>query len=100
VKNRGDVDEFDISWGIRNGFLTSDGYWTTSVSHRMKKMQVNIIFPKSKRPRRIFLEESNRRKTRLLGNKHIKLLQDDRWLVTWEKRKPRLHENYVIRWEW
>jgi len=100
VKNRGDVDEFDISWGILNGFLTKDGYWTTSVSHLIKKMQVIIIFPKQRRPLRVFLEETNHRKTRNLGDKYIKQLSDGRWQVTWKTNKLKLYENYVVRWDW
>lgn len=29
VKNRGDVDEFNVEWGIRQGFLRRTGYWET-----------------------------------------------------------------------
>ena len=100
VMNRGDVDEFNISWGIRNGFLTKDGYWATSVSHRMKDVRVNIVFPKSRPPHRLFLEETNRRKTRLLDQSHIKQLADGRWRVSWETKKAKLHEIYTIRWDW
>ena len=100
VKNRGDIDEFNISWGIRNGFLTTDGYWATNVSHRMKQVRVNMIFPKSRPPQRLFLEETNRRKTRILEEKHIKQLADGRWRVSWKTEKAKLHEIYTIRWDW
>jgi hypothetical protein len=100
VKNKGDIDEFNISWDIRNGFLLTDGYWATSASHRMKKMKVNIIFPKSRPPLRLTLEESNRRRTRMLGRDVQKRLADGRWRVTWETKKPKLYELYTIRWDW
>jgi len=100
VKNRGDVDEFHIQWKIKNGFLNPDGYWSSSVSHRMKRIQVNIIFPKSRPPIRLYLEESNRKKTHVLGNGHCKQLADGRWRVTWKTEKPRLYELYVLRWDW
>jgi hypothetical protein len=100
VKNRGDVDNYKISWGIRNGFLTSDGYWSTEISHRMKRARVNVIFPRERPPLRVFLEENNRRKTIGLDEKYWKRLSDGRWQVTWEVDKPKLYENYVIRWDW
>lgn len=36
VKNSGDLDEFNIQWNIRRGFLTPDGYWGTDISQRVK----------------------------------------------------------------
>jgi len=44
VKNRGDIDEFNIQWNIRNGFLTEDGYWSTDVGQHTKHMKINVIF--------------------------------------------------------
>ena len=55
VKNRGDVDNYKISWNIHNGFLTPDGYWSTEISHRVKVVRVNIVFPRSRPPQRVFL---------------------------------------------
>jgi len=100
VKNRGDIDDFNISWGIRNGFLTPDGFWSTEISHRMKRVRVNIVFPRSRPPQRVFLEENNRRKTKILGDVHRKKLSNGRWQMTWETDKPKLYETYVIRWDW
>ena len=100
VRNRGDIDEFDISWNFRNGFLKPDGYWSTGVSHQMKRMKINVIFPKSRLPRRLVLEENNRRRTCNLGIEFQKRLSDGRLEVSWETEKPHLYEVYVMRWEW
>ncbi len=100
VKNRGDVDEFNIQWNIRKGFLTEDGYWATDISQRTKQLKVNIVFPKSRPPLKTIIEESNRKRTQVLGAEAKKQLPDGRWRVTWEKKKPKLYEIYVIRWEW
>jgi hypothetical protein len=100
VKNRGDVDEFNIQWGIRQGFLTEDGYWGTDISQRTKRIKINVIFPKSRPPIRLSLEESNRKRTHILGRDAQKQLPDGRWLVSWERNKPRLYELYVLRWVW
>jgi hypothetical protein len=100
VKNKGNIDEFNIQWNISNGFLTKDGYWSTDVSQRTKHIKMNIIFPKSRPPQQLMIEESNRKRTRDLGNETKKRLPDGRWRVTWETNKPRLYEVYVLRWIW
>jgi hypothetical protein len=100
VKNRGDIDNYMISWGIRNGFLTRDGYWSTEISHRMKQASVNFIFPKSRPPHKVLMEENNRRRATILDEKYWNKLSDGRWQVTWTVEKPNLYENYVIRWIW
>ena len=100
VKNRGDVDEFNIQWDIRQGFLTSDGYWGTDISQQTNQVKVKVIFPKSRPPTQVFLEENNRQRTRTMSREALKRLPDGRWLVTWERSKPKLHELYVLRWNW
>jgi hypothetical protein len=100
VKNRGDVDEFNIQWDIKNGFLTEDGYWATDISNRTKGLKVNIIFPKSRPPQRLSIEESNRKRTQMIAPEAKKKLPDGRWRVTWEKKKPKLYEIYILRWVW
>jgi len=62
VKNRGDGDEFNVEWGIRQGFLKKMGYWETHVTHRTRHLEINVIFPKSRPPRRTTLVESNRQR--------------------------------------
>lgn len=100
VKNRGDVDEFNIQWNLKNGFLDSDCFWTTDVSNRTKHIRVSVIFPKGRHPNKLTLVENHQRKTRNLGSEYKKLLPDGRLRVTWEKKNPRLFEHYVIKWLW
>ena len=100
VKGRGDVGEFNIQWNIRNGFLTKDGYWATDISNRTNQIKINIVFPKSRPPQKIIIEESNRKRSQVLGADAKKQLPDGRWRVTWEKKKPKLYEVYILRWVW
>ena len=100
VKNRGDVDEFNIQWNISDGFLTPDGYWSTDITQPTSHILANVIFPKSRPPHSITLEEQNSQKTKVLNQDVLKQLPDGRWLISWEKHKPRLHELYVLRWIW
>lgn len=100
VRNRGDEDEFNIQWNIRDGFLTEDGYWSTDVSQRTHHIKMNVIFPKSRPPQRLMLEESNHKRTINLGNEFRRQLSDGRWQVSWETERPKLYEIYVLRWIW
>ena len=100
VKNRGNIDEFNIAWDIRNGFLTEDGYWSTDITNQTRRIKINVIFPKSRPPSRLTIEENNRQRTHILNKDAQKRLPDGRWRVTWETNKPRLYEVYVLRWIW
>jgi len=92
VKNRGNIDEFNIAWDIRNGFLTEDGYWSTDITNQTRRIKINVIFPKSRPPSRLTIEENNRQRTHILNKDAQKRLPDGRWRVTWETNKPRLYE--------
>ncbi len=97
MKKKGDLDEFHIAWGIRNGFLRSTEQWGTTISHRTNYLKIHIIFPKTRPPLRTWLiEEMRQRRHRLQETK----LPDGRWLVQWNTRRPRLHEQYILGWEW
>jgi len=99
VKNRGDVDEFNIEWGIRQGFLRPTGQWETHVKHPTKHLKVSVVFPKSRPPLSVVLIENDRQRSHNLSEQ-IRRLPGDRWQVCWETRKPRLHETYILQWEW
>lgn len=100
VKNKGDIDEFNIRWGIHKGFLLQTGFWATGITNRTKRIKVQIIFPKSRPPLRLSLVEGNRQRTRSFNRNAKKRLPDGRWLVSWEKQKPKLYEQYILNWEW
>jgi hypothetical protein len=100
VKNKGDLDEFNIEWSIRQGFLRRTEQWETHVTHRTRCLKINVIFPKSRPPRSTTLIEQSRQRSQSLGKSTQVELPDGRWLVAWETRRPRLYENYVIQWQW
>ena len=100
VKQRGDVDEFHIEWGIRKGFSRSTEAWETAVSHRMRQLKTQVVFPRNRPPLRTLLIESTHQKTHMLGEDGLRPLPDGRWLVSWETTQPRLHERYLLKWDW
>jgi hypothetical protein len=100
VKNKGETDEFNIQWRMKRGFLRQTEQWETNVRHPTKELVVIVIFPKSRPPRQATLIESTRQRSHSLEKKETTLLPDGRTKITWEKSKPRLHETYIIQWEW
>lgn len=100
VKCKGDIDDFDIQWRWKEGFLTSTGFWGTRIDHKTKFVKVEIIFPQSRPPLSVFVTESNRKRTQKLGETHKKKLPDGRWMVVWQHYRPQLFETYLLVWEW
>ena len=100
VKNRGDVDEYRIQWGIRRGFLKPTGFWETEISQRTHRILVQVIFPKGRPPHKASIEERNQRQAHSLGEEALARLPDGRWQIAWQQSQPRLYEHYVLNWEW
>jgi hypothetical protein len=100
AKNRGDMDEFNIQWGIRNGFTRSTELWDTDICHRTRRLKVKVIFPRSRPPLRAWMLEHIRRNKHVLGQNARLQLPDGRWVVKWQTDKPRLNERYQLHWTW
>jgi len=100
VKSRGDIDEFRINWDIRRGFLSSTGFWGTEISHNTRHVAVHVIFPKNRPPKIAWMLERNRQKTIKLGAGAFKSIRGGNQEIFWEKKAPRLYEQYILKWEW
>ena len=100
VKSRGDIDDFKISWEIIRGFLSTTGFWGTEISHNTKHMAIHIIFPLKRPPKSAWILEKNRQKTFKLGAGAIRTLRGGNQEIFWEKKAPRLFEQYILKWEW
>lgn len=100
VKERDEVDEFNITWEQQNGYLRSVEEWSSAISHRTKWLKLQVIFPSSRPPQKVLIGEYLTRRTRPLPPDKLLKLADGRWAATWETSKPRLHEQYSLKWEW
>jgi hypothetical protein len=100
TKQRGDVDEFNITWKLNGSFVREHELWETEVRHKTKQLKVKIIFPADRPPRRAWIEEHIRRCKRLLNPETTRRLHDGRWQLSWRCDKPRLNERYQLHWEW
>jgi len=100
VKNRGDEDEFSIEWEAQNGFTRSTELWAAEVSHRTRRLKVEVIFPQSRPPVRTALVETTAQRVTALGQNALRQLADGRYTLAWETNRPRLYETYALRWDW
>jgi hypothetical protein len=100
VKNKGDIDEFNIQWGIRNGFLRETELWETDITHPTRRMTIQVVFPKQRPPIKVFLIEHAYKDKIPLSQEDIVQYPDGRWLVQWEKSYPLQDERYAIQWRW
>ena len=100
VRNRKDIDLFNVEWEIHNGFLKATGYWETHVTHPTEHLEINVIFAGSRQPKHMSLVESNRQRCHTYAVGPEMLLPDGRCLFRWVTHRPRLHENYILQWEW
>jgi hypothetical protein len=100
TKNKGDVETFHIERTVRNGFTQPVEYFQTKIDHTTRQLQVGVIFPAKRLPKRVVLVEHRRNITRPLSPTHQELLPDGRMQVSWQTSRPRLHEMYSLKWEW
>jgi hypothetical protein len=100
TKNKGDEEIIHIERTILNGFTRSHESWQTDIDHRMRKLSINVIFPRRRLPKVVNLIEQNSTKTTPLDYRHIHTLPDGRCQVTWKTNNPRLFEAYIMAWEW
>ena len=100
VKNKGEVDEFNIDWDIKNGFIKDIGFWETDITHRTRQIKAQVIFPKGRIPKQLVIVESNWCRTTPLRSECTQTLPDGRVKVTWYKKNPRLYEHYLLKWRW
>lgn len=100
VKYRGDLSEFHIRWGIKNGFKREQEEWETGIDHPTHKLKIQVRFPKERPPLSLEVVARNRQWRQALGPDACVQMPDGAWVVTWEYQKPRLHETYALRWQW
>ena len=100
IKNRGDELTFEIRRRIVGGFREVSESWETDVYHRIRRLSVTIVFPKSRPCSKATVIQHSTSKTVVLGNEHFRYLQDGRQELRWVLRRPTLHDRYTLRWRW
>ena len=100
TKGRGDVLRFHIQRKIVAGFAKRQEWWETEIYHHTRRLRVAIIFPKDRPCQRAMVAQRSKNRTTALGKRHFCFLKDGRQRLTWEIRRPKLHDRYTIKWVW
>jgi len=100
TKNRGDIEDFHIERTIKDGFTRSVEDYQVDVDHSTRKLSLTVIFPNERTPKQVKLIERKSEHTQQLSMDSLQPLTDGRWQITWETETPKLHEGYLLRWEW
>jgi hypothetical protein len=100
TKRRGEVMQISIDRTVRDGFVVSEGWSETDVSHRMKRLRIGVTFPKARCCQKIGIIEKNAGHVTPLEIAKAELLPDGRQRIVWETTKPVLFETYALKWIW
>lgn len=100
TKQRGDIEDFYIERRIEEGFKKQVEYFQTAVDHVTRHLTITVIFPKTRLPKRVVLVEHRTSRTTSASDNTLQTLPDGRQQVKWVIQKPKLFEQYSIRWEW
>ena len=100
TKNRGDIEDFHIERTIKDGFVRPVEDYQVDVDHSTRRLSLTVVFPKERTPKQVKVIEQKSQRNRELSTDSLQPLPDGRWQVTWEPARAKLHEVYVLRWEW
>jgi hypothetical protein len=100
LKNKGDITEFNFQWKMKDCFIKPTGFWGTDICQSTDHVRVQVVFPKSRPPKKAEVIEKNFRRTKVLGVNCIQQLPNEKWLLTWEHSHPSLYEQYILKWDW
>jgi hypothetical protein len=98
TKNKGDEQGIHIEREIVDGFTQEFEALQTEIYHRVKYLEVSIIFPAERQPKIVRLMQSSKQQT--LSQKYFHTIADGRMKVTWQTKYPRIHDTYTLRWQW
>ena len=100
IKSKDDLEILNFEWKLKGKPVKKFGYWETFINRSTNNLEIKIIYPKHRPPIRVWVVERNKKKTIELNEKNLTQLPDKRWQIVWEKKNPRLYENYTMKWKW
>ena len=99
-RNHGDELCLRTHRKIIDGFTRPEECWENDIYHRMGSSEIRVLFPKERKCQRATVARRNSGKTIALGPEHFQILPDGSQQLSWVIKKPKLHERYVLHWEW
>ena len=81
--------------------ISAENEWLeTEVDHLTTRLRLSIIFPKARPCLRATLTRKTVGKTEVLDERHFKTLGSGRQELSLAISRPKLHECYLIKWDW
>ncbi len=100
TKNRGDIEDFHIERTIKDGFVRPVEDYQVDIDHSTRRLSLTVVFPKDRTPKQVKVIEQKSQQTKEMSADSLQQLPDGRWQIAWEPERARLHEVYIVRWEW
>jgi hypothetical protein len=100
TKNRGDVIDLWIERVIKDGFLADEEWLETEVDHLTEHVKLAVIFPHDRPCRRATITQRSTNETVALDGQHFSTMSDGRQRVSWQNKRPKLHDLYTLKWQW
>jgi len=100
TKNRGDTIPFTVERTIAGGFLAKSEWLETEVDHLTSRLHLSVIFPKTRPCLRATLTRKTAGKTEVLDERNFRTLPSGRQELNFSLSRPKLHECYLVKWDW
>ena len=100
TKHRRDVVEFHIERKVKAGFTKAEEWQQAEIRHRTERLQMAVIFPKSRPCQRATVPQRSRHHVLVVGPEHSRCLPDGRQKVTWETDRVHAYDVYTLKWVW
>lgn len=100
TKGIGDTEEFHIVRRERNTFTKNEEWLQTEIRRRVRRLQMNVIFPKHRHCQRATISRRNSNRTSTLGPEHFHILPDGKQQLTWETNHVKGYDIYTLKWNW
>jgi hypothetical protein len=95
-----DIEEFYIERTEKHSFTKDEEWLQTEVRRRIRRLHMEISFPKKRRCQRAVLLQRSHNRITVLGPNYLHQLPDGRQLLTWETTNVRPYDIYTLRWQW
>jgi hypothetical protein len=100
VKSKGDETGLRMEWYLKGDPIGKIGTWETYINQFTHRMNLSIVFPAERTPKKVWIIESNKKKSREIEGDCYSKLPSGEWKITWEKNNPQMYETYSVNWEW
>lgn len=100
VRNKGDIETFEFTRKIVDGFTDSSEWVEITPFNRTKKINLKIIFPLQRPCQKATLTTNIKNETREINRGEIASQSDGRQVIDLCFKNPRMRDVFTVRWNW